>query len=71
VVDRDRGFGSFAHALHRPVEGARCRFRPDSFDNALAETTNGLYKTDCVYGPDAAGWEDIDHLELATLGWVH
>jgi len=21
--------------------------------NALAETTNGLYKTECVYGPDA------------------
>jgi putative transposase len=27
----------------------------DSFDNALAETTNGLYKTECVYGPDANG----------------
>ncbi|MCP5025170.1 MAG: IS3 family transposase, partial [Actinomycetia bacterium] len=23
----------------------------DSYDNALAETTNGLYKTECVYGP--------------------
>jgi putative transposase len=43
----------------------------DSFDNALAETTNGLYKTECVYGPDATGWDDVDHLELATLGWVH
>jgi len=43
----------------------------DSFDNALAETTNGLYKAECVYGPDAIGWDDVDHLELATLGWVH
>ena len=43
----------------------------DSFDNALAETTNGLYKTECVYGPDATGWEDVDELELATLSWVH
>lgn len=43
----------------------------DSYDNALAETTNGLYKTECVYGPDTAGWDDVDHLELATLGWVH
>jgi putative transposase len=42
----------------------------DSFDNALAETTNGLYKAECVYGPDAAGWDDIDDLELATLSWV-
>ena len=44
----------------------------DSFDNALAETTNGLYKTECVYGPDAPRpWEDVDQLELATLSWVH
>ena len=43
----------------------------DSFDNALAETTNGLYKAECVYGPDADGWNDVDQLELATLSWVH
>jgi putative transposase len=44
----------------------------DSYDNALAETTNGLYKTECVYGPDAPRpWEDVDELELATLSWVH
>jgi putative transposase len=44
----------------------------DSFDNALAETTNGLYKTECVRGPDApAVWDDVDELELATLSWVH
>jgi putative transposase len=44
----------------------------DSYDNALAETTNGLYKAECVYGPDAPRpWEDVDELELATLSWVH
>jgi putative transposase len=43
----------------------------DSYDNALAETTNGLYKAECVYGPDTTGWDDVEHLELATLGWVH
>ena len=43
----------------------------DSYDNALAETTNGLYKTECVYGPDARGWDDVDELGLATLSWVH
>lgn len=43
----------------------------DSFDNALAETINGLYKAELVYGPDANGWDDVDHLELATLSWVH
>ena len=37
--------------------------------NALAETTNGLYKTECIYGPDAPRrWADV---ELATLTWVH
>jgi len=44
----------------------------DSYDNALAETTNGLYKTECVHGPDAPRpWEDVDELEFATLSWVH
>ncbi len=43
----------------------------DSYDNALAETTNGLYKTELVYGPDATGWDDVDELELSTLSWVH
>ena len=47
-------------------------FDIDSDDNALAETTNGLYKTECVYGPDAPRpWADVDELELATLSWVH
>lgn len=43
----------------------------DSYDNALAETANGLYKAECVYRPDATGWNDVDQLELATLAWVH
>jgi len=44
----------------------------DSYDNALAETTNGLYKTAWLYGPDAPRpWDDVDELELATLSWVH
>lgn len=44
----------------------------DSYDNALAETVNGLYKTECVYGPDApTAWATADDVELATLSWVH
>ena len=44
----------------------------DSFDNALAETTNGLFKTERVFGPDAPRpWDDVDEPELATLSWVH
>lgn len=41
----------------------------DSFDNALAETVVGLYKTECVkiHGP----FRTSDDIELATLSWVH
>ena len=41
----------------------------DSYDNALAESTIGLYKTECVRhdGP----WRSVEDVELATLGWVH
>jgi putative transposase len=41
----------------------------DSYDNALAETINGLYKTELIrrQGP----WRTVDDVELATLGWVH
>jgi putative transposase len=43
----------------------------DSFDNALAETVNGLYKTELIYGPDQGPWRTIEDVELATLSWVH
>jgi len=43
----------------------------DSFDNALAETVNGLYKTELIYGPDQGPWRTVADVELATLGWVH
>lgn len=40
----------------------------DSYDNALAETINGLYKTELIkpQGP----WRTADHVEIATLEWV-
>ena len=40
----------------------------DSYDNALAETIIGLYKTEVIrqQGP----WRGIDAVELATLEWV-
>ena len=40
----------------------------DSYDNALAETIIGLYKTEVIYhrGP----WRNIDAVEYATLEWV-
>lgn len=40
----------------------------DSYDNALAETVNGLYKTELIraQGP----WRTADQVELATAAWV-
>ena len=40
----------------------------DCFDNALAETIIGLYKSELVRnrGP----WRGLDDLEFATLEWV-
>jgi putative transposase len=43
----------------------------DSFDNALAETVVGLYKTELIRGPTHGPWRTVDDVELATLGWVH
>jgi len=40
----------------------------DSYDNALAETINGLYKAEVIHrrGP----WRSMDAVEYATLEWV-
>jgi putative transposase len=42
--------------------------RGDSYDNALAETLIGLYKTELIRrrGP----WKSLDEVEYATLEWV-
>ena len=41
----------------------------DSYDNALAETVIGLFKTEVIHrrGP----WRDFEAVEFATLEWVH
>lgn len=40
----------------------------DSYDNALAETINGLFKAEIIHrrGP----WKTREAVELATLEWV-
>ena len=43
--------------------------RGDSYDNALAETINGLYKTELIHR--RAPWKTRESVELATLQWVH
>ncbi len=41
----------------------------DSYDNALAETINGLFKAELIHrrGP----WHNLEAVEFATLAWVH
>jgi len=43
----------------------------DSYDNALAETVNGLYKTELIKGPGQGPWKTVEDVELATLSWVY
>jgi transposase InsO family protein len=40
----------------------------DSYDNAMAETINGLYKAEVIWllGP----WRNVDQVEMETLIWV-
>ena len=40
----------------------------DSYDNALAETINGLYKAELIHR--RAPWKTFEAVELATLEWV-
>ena len=41
----------------------------DAYDNAMAETINGLFKTEVIRhnGP----WKGVEDVEFATLNWVH
>jgi len=53
-----------AEAAIAPSVGSR----GDSYDNALAETINGLYKAEVVHR--RSPWKSRESVELATLEWV-
>ena len=40
----------------------------DSYDNALAETINGLYEAEVIH---RQSWKNREAVELATLTWVN
>ena len=42
--------------------------RGDSYDNALAETINGLYKAELIWRQGS--WRSVGDVELATAEWV-
>jgi putative transposase len=72
VHHSDRGcqYTAFRYTERLVEAGATCSVGTvgDSYDNALAESVNGLYKTELVrkQGP----WRTVDDLEIATLEWV-
>ncbi|MBF1996681.1 transposase, partial [Serratia symbiotica] len=39
----------------------------DSYDNAMAESINGLYKAEVIH---RQSWKNLAEVELATLTWV-
>jgi len=43
--------------------------RGDTYDNALAESFNGLYKTELIR--HAGPWRGLDDVEYATLEYIH
>ena len=58
----------YSERLAEAGVGTSVGSRGDSYDNALAETINGLYKAEVIHrrGP----WKSRQSLELATLAWV-
>jgi putative transposase len=51
-----------------PAPGPRSAQSGTPYDNALAESIIGLYKTELIRrkGP----WRSLDAVELATLEWI-
>ena len=41
----------------------------DAYDNAMAESQIGIYKTELI-GPEGP-WRDVEQVEIQTLNWVH
>ena len=69
--DRGTQYLSIRYTERLTDEGAVASVgsRGDSYDNAVAESTIGLYKTELIHrrGP----WRGVEDLELATLDYVH
>jgi putative transposase len=80
---QDAGLDGLVHHSDRGVQYLAIRYtqrlaaegavasvgsRGDSYDNALAEAVNGLYKAELIgrRGP----WRTAEQVELATLAWV-
>lgn len=59
----------YTHRLEAANLRASVGTTGDSYDNALAETVNGLYKTEVIEYLKS-DWSGLADVELATLNWV-
>ena len=68
--------GPTRRSATRPIRSARSSAARDhlydsvgdSYDNALAETINGLYKAELIHR--RARWRSFEAVEFASLEWV-
>jgi transposase InsO family protein len=51
----------------RPLHGKRLAHHGDSYDNAIAETVIGLFKTELIW--QRGSWRNVHAVEFATLEW--
>jgi putative transposase len=69
----DRGSQYLAIRYTERLEGAGAvgsvGSKGDSYDNALAETVNGLYKAELINR--RSRWTSVEQVELETAAWVH
>jgi transposase InsO family protein len=83
LYDRDTDAGPLVHHSDRGSQYVSIRYterlaeagleasvgsRGDSYDNALAESVIGLFKTEVIR--QAGPWRSLDDVEWATLEWV-
>jgi putative transposase len=69
--DRGSQYVSIRYSEHLAAAGlvASVGSVGDSYDNALAETVNGLYKTEMIYARPA--WPSVTEVEFETMRWTH
>jgi putative transposase len=67
--DRGSQYLSIRYTERLADAGAMCSVgsRGDSYDNALAESVNGLYKAEVIH---RRSWRSLEQVELATAEWV-
>lgn len=67
--DRDSQYVSIRYSERLAAAGVEPSVgsKGDSYDNALAETINGLYKAEVIH---RRTWTTREAVELATLTWV-